>query len=76
MDERTAPTPDFDAGVAEDFDSPHAMFKDLRERCPVAYSDAMGGFWAATKYDDIVRVLTEWETFTTTIQNVVPRPCS
>lgn len=73
MTERTAPAPDFDANVAEDFDSPHAMFKDLRHRCPVAYSEAMGGFWAATKYDDIVRVLTEWETFTTTIQNVVPR---
>lgn len=73
MTERTAPSPDFDAAAAEDFDSPHAVFKDLRARCPVAYSDAMGGFWAATKYDDIVRVLTEWETFTTTIQNVVPR---
>jgi len=73
MTERTAPPQDFDAAVPEDFDSPHAMFKDLRARCPVAYSDAMGGFWAATKYADIVRVLTEWETFTTTIQNVVPR---
>jgi cytochrome P450 len=65
--------PDFDADVPEDFDSPHAMFRDLRRRCPVAYSDAMGGFWAITKYEDIVRVLTDWETFTTTIQNVVPR---
>jgi cytochrome P450 len=65
--------PDFNADVPEDFDSPHAMFKDLRGRCPVAYSDAMGGFWAVTKYEDIVRVLTDWETFTTTIQNVVPR---
>src|SRR5690606_27469542 len=64
---------DFDADVPEDFDSPHAMFKDLRGRCPVAYSDAMGGFWAVTKYADIVRVLTDWQTFTTTIQNVVPR---
>ena len=73
MNERITPNPDFDADVAEDFDNPHAMFKDLRRRCPVAYSDAMGGFWAATKYDDIVRVLTDWETFTTTIQNVVPR---
>jgi cytochrome P450 len=59
--------------VPEDFDSPHAMFKDLRQRCPVAYSNAMGGFWAVSKYHDIVRVLTDWETFTTTIQNVVPR---
>lgn len=65
--------PDFNPDVPEDFDSPHAMFKDLRRRCPVAYSDAMGGFWAATKYEDIVRVLTDWQTFTTTIQNVVPR---
>jgi cytochrome P450 len=65
--------PDFNPDVPEDFDSPHAMFKDLRQRCPVAYSDAMGGFWAISKYEDIVRVLTDWETFTTTIQNVVPR---
>jgi cytochrome P450 len=65
--------PDFNPDVPEDFDSPHAMFKDLRRRCPVAYSDAMGGFWAISKYDDIVRVLTDWERFTTTIQNVVPR---
>jgi cytochrome P450 len=73
MIETTQRTPDFDPDIPEDFDSPHAMFKELRERCPVAYSDAMGGFWAVTKYDDIVRVLTDWETFTTTIQNVVPR---
>ena len=64
---------DFDPDVPETFDSPHEMFRDLRARCPVAYSTAMGGFWAVTKYDDIVRVLTDWETFTTTIQNVVPR---
>lgn len=70
---KTHPKPDFDPDIPEDFDSPHAMFRDLRQRCPVAYSDAMGGFWAVTRYEDIVRVLTDWETFTTTIQNVVPR---
>lgn len=73
MTDTTRPAPDFNAEVPEDFDSPHAMFKDLRQRCPVAYSNAMGGFWAVTKYVDIVRVLTDWETFTTTVQNVVPR---
>ena len=73
MTESTRPIPDFDADVPEDFDTPHAMFKELRRRCPVAYSDAMGGFWAVTKYADIVRVLADWETFTTSIQNVVPR---
>jgi cytochrome P450 len=73
MTERIRPVPDFDPDVPEDFDSPHEMFRDLRQRCPVAYSDAMGGFWAVTKYQDIVNVLTDWQTFTTTIQNVVPR---
>ena len=71
--QKTPHIADFDADVPEDFDSPHAMFRDLRQRCPVAYSNAMGGFWAVTKYEDIVRVLTDWENFTTTIQNVVPR---
>lgn len=73
MTDAKRPTPDFNPDVPEDFDSPHAMFKDLRQRCPVAYSDAMGGFWAISKYEDIVRVLNDWQTFTTTIQNVVPR---
>jgi cytochrome P450 len=73
MTESNRPRSDFDADVPEDFDSPHALFRELRQRCPVAYSEAMGGFWAITKYDDIVRVLTDWRTFTTTIQNVVPR---
>jgi cytochrome P450 len=73
MTDKTKHQPDFDADVPEDFDTPHEMFRDLRQRCPVAYSDAMGGFWAVTKYDDIVRVLSDWQTFTTTIQNVVPR---
>ena len=63
---------DFVAPLVEDFDSPHALFAELRQRCPVAYSNEMGGFWAVTKYEDIVRVLTDWETFTTRIQNVVP----
>lgn len=57
----------------EDFDSPHALFKDMRSRCPVAWAEEMGGFWAVTRHEDICRVLTDWQTFTTTVQNVVPR---
>lgn len=64
--------PDFVVPEAEDFDSPHALFADLRGRCPVAWADEMGGFWAVTRHADIARVLTDWQTFTTTVQNVVP----
>lgn len=63
---------DFVSTDPETFDSPHQMFKDLRQRCPVAWSNGWSGFWALTKYDDIERVLTDPETFTTTVQNVVP----
>jgi cytochrome P450 len=64
---------DFDSMAAETFDTPHEMFRDLRARCPVAWSNGWGGFWALTRYDDVVDVLSDPATFTTTIQNVVPR---
>lgn len=63
---------DFRVPETEDFDSPHALFAELRRRCPVAWSPDLGGFWAATRHADILRVLTDWQTFTTTVQNVVP----
>ena len=66
-------TPDFVVPETEDFDSPHALFAELRGTCPVAWAEEMGGFWAVTRHEDICRVLTEWQTFTTTVQNVVPR---
>jgi cytochrome P450 len=63
---------DFIVPEVEDFDSPHALFAELRGRCPVAWAAEMGGFWAVTRHEDIARVLTDWQTFTTTVQNVVP----
>lgn len=57
----------------ETFDSPHELFRRLRAECPVAWSNGWGGFWALTKYDDVISVLSDPATFTTTIQNVVPR---
>lgn len=64
---------EFDADVVENFDDAHAMFKDLRGRCPVAHSADFEGFWLLTKYDDVVRVLADYENFSTAYQNVVPR---
>jgi cytochrome P450 len=42
---------------------PHARFKQLRERCPVAYSDAHGGFWTLTRYDDVVAAANDTASF-------------
>ena len=52
-------TADFVVPDSEDFDSPHALFADLRGRCPVAWADEMGGFWAVTRHADIAQVLTD-----------------
>jgi len=64
---------DFDALAPETFDSTHEVFARLRDECPVAHSDAWGGFWALTKYDDVLAAASDYETWTTTVQNVVPK---
>jgi cytochrome P450 len=64
---------DFDPLIAETFDSPHQVYTQLRERCPVAHSNAWNGFWALAKYADVHRVLAEPDVFITSKQNVVPK---
>ena len=64
---------DFNAAAPEDFDSAHAVYRDLRARCPVAHTDALGGFWALTRYADIAAVLSEPATYVTSVQNVIPK---
>lgn len=64
---------DFNPLVAETFDSPHAEYARLRQQCPVAHSEAWGGFWALTRHDDVAAAAADWRTFTTSKQNVVPK---
>jgi cytochrome P450 len=63
---------DYDPTAPETFDSAHAVFADLRARCPVAHSRAFDGFWAVTRYDDIYDILLQPETYITSVRNVVP----
>lgn len=64
---------DFDARGAETFDSPHALYAQLRQRCPVAWSDAWNGFWALLRYEDVRRAASDPKTYITSVQNVVPK---
>lgn len=41
-------------------------FRDLRERCPMAWSGRHGGFWVASSYADIVTIAQNSELFTST----------
>jgi cytochrome P450 len=64
---------DFDPLLPETFDSAHEEYRRLREGCPVAHSDAWGGFWALMKHDDVAAAAADWRTFITSKQNVVPK---
>ncbi|MFF5987169.1 cytochrome P450 [Prauserella flavalba] len=75
----TAPRPaqpdehDFDPLAEETFTSAHETYRELRGRCPVARSRTYGGFWALFRHADVTAVLADSDTFTTSVQNVVPK---
>ncbi|MET0986546.1 MAG: cytochrome P450 [Steroidobacteraceae bacterium] len=48
------------------------IFDDLRERCPVARTDAFGGYVVLTRYEDIVRVARDDATFSSEAGITVP----
>lgn len=52
----------------------HPTLARARSRCPVAHSDAYGGFWIATKYEDVLRIAQDWETFSSELGITVPSP--
>jgi len=64
---------DFDPLLPETFDTPQDDYRRLRKECPVAHSDAWGGFWALMKHDDVVNAASDSDTFITSKQNVVPK---
>ncbi|MFV0643954.1 MAG: cytochrome P450 [Sphingomonadaceae bacterium] len=64
---------DFDPDLPETFDSAHEDYARLRQECPVAHTDRLGGFWALTRYDDVLAAASDPQIFTTAIQNVIPK---
>ncbi|MGY1812322.1 cytochrome P450 [Blastococcus sp. SYSU D00820] len=49
-----------------------ATYAELRERCPVAHTDAYGGFWALTRYADVAAAAGDARTFISSVRAVVP----
>lgn len=41
----------------------HNVYRMMREQCPITHSDQLGGFWAVSKYDTIVKILRQPDTF-------------
>jgi cytochrome P450 len=64
---------DCDPLQPETFDSPHEVYRDLRAKCPVAHSEAWGGFWARTRHGDVATAATDATRFVTSVQKEVPK---
>jgi cytochrome P450 len=63
---------EYDPTAHESFDDTYAVFKDLRQNCPVAHSDAFQGFWAFSRYEDVLGALEDPGNFITSVRNVIP----
>lgn len=57
--------------MEETFLSAHADYAELRQAKPFPWSEAFGGFWAATSYEEI-SAISQDNRFVTSVQNVVP----
>jgi cytochrome P450 len=55
---------------------PHALFKDLRQGCPVHWTSEIsefpveGGFWSVTTAEDVHTVSRDWETYSSELGGV------
>jgi len=52
----------FDPFSADFFDDPYDTYRALRDRAPV-YHDTRYGFWALSRFDDVLTAHRDWQTF-------------
>lgn len=45
-------------------DHSHEVYQDLRRHCPVAWTEANGGYWVITGYEEVARASRDHEQFT------------
>lgn len=67
---------DFDHHDPRFIEDPVAACSEMRERCPVLWSDRYGGYWFVTRYDDVRAASKDWERFTSSVPNVSAIPSS
>jgi cytochrome P450 len=63
---------EYDPTRHESFEDTYEVFADLRKNCPVAHSDAFDGFWAFSRYADVLGALEDADNYITSVRNVVP----
>ena len=68
----TKPAADWDPLDPAHHGDPTEIHAHLREKCPVAWSDRFGGFYALTRYEDVTRAALNYETFTSAQKTTIP----
>lgn len=63
---------DFDQNSPEFAADPWSKYEELRATCPVAHTDAHGGFWVLSKYADVVQVAKDDVTFSSVPTTTIP----
>lgn len=66
------PRPDWDSNSADVMRDQRAAYDELRERCPVAYSESMQ--WSLLRHEDVVRALHDHETFSNAVSQHLSVP--
>lgn len=65
-------SPDWDPKSAAVLRDQRAACDEMRERCPVAYSDLLG--WSLFRHEDVVRVLNDPDTFSSVVSRNLSVP--
>ena len=50
----------------------HETLARMRSRCPVAHSDLYEGFWVVTRYEQVLAIAQDWQTFSSAHGLTVP----
>lgn len=64
----------FDHHAREYTDNLNEIFDHMRGQCPVAHTEAYGGFWVLSRYADIMQVVRDDETWSLRAGMSIPSP--
>ena len=65
---------DFDLFAATSRDSSDAAWREVREACPVAWTERNGGHWIVSGYEEVATAFRDWEHFSSARTN--PKYCA
>lgn len=65
-------TVDFDHHSPKVGPDPYPVYEELREKCPVAWSEHHGGFWVLTDYENVLAATENDDVFHSAPGNVIP----